>query len=240
VKFHGVRPARGLVALGAVAAVAVGFAAAPARAGIPALELRWSVDGTEYYNDTPPGVDNGNGTYLYDGVLTGGGLMFDYSVLAGPDGRLGLGITTFTNSTPNPVDIVLEAFLPIAPIQGATTVTGSAAFGLTTTPQGGTLASLPDEPAWQASIDGSPVIDLLDPLFITNPGIGSPPVAFESMGPQAGPGDAMDSIGIRVAFSLTPGSAMSMTSVFNVVPAPGSLALLAAGGLVLIRRRRRR
>ena len=52
-KFHGVRPARGLVALGAVAAVAVGFAAAPARAGIPALELRWWVDNVQYYDDTP-------------------------------------------------------------------------------------------------------------------------------------------------------------------------------------------
>jgi hypothetical protein len=221
-------------------ALALGFVSTSARAEIPPLELRWTVNNVLLYDDTPAGSDNGDGTYGYNGLLTDGDLAFHYSVKAGPGGRLGVGVTTFVNTTLESINVVFEAFLPIAPIQGDTTVMGSAAFGLTTSPDGGTLASLVGEPAWRASIDGAPVMDLLDPLEITNPGIGSPPVAFENRGPEAGPQDITDSIAVQVAFSLTPGAAMSMTSVFNVVPEPGSLALLAIAGGALRPRRRRR
>jgi hypothetical protein len=229
---------RGLCALGAVCALTLGFTSTIASGAIPPLEVRWTVDGQVLADYAPAGDDNGNGTYTFEHTLTGSGLDFDYSVQVGPDRRLGVGVTT-ENTLANPVEIVFEAFLPIAPISGDTAVMGSAAFGLTTPPDGGTLASLIGEPAWQAFIDGAPVMDLLDPLEITNPGIGSPPVAFENRGPEAGPADPTDSISVRVAFSLTPGAAMSMTSVFHVIPEPGALALLGVAGLARRRRRRR-
>jgi hypothetical protein len=232
------RPLKGAHALSAAAVLSFGCVSTAAYASIPPVELRWTVDGDVLYDDAPSGVDNGNGTYTYEGQLPGGGLELDYSVQVGPVARMGVGITTFTNATMDPIDVVLEAFLPIAPITGDTTMTGSAAFGLTTPSGGGSLTSLDDGPAWQAFVDEASVMGLLDPLEMINPGIGSLPVVFENRGPVSGPPGAQESIGIKIAFSLAPGSVMSMTSVFDVVPAPSGLALLAAGALVTRRRRR--
>ncbi len=154
-----------------------------------------------------------------------------------PDPLLSLGIT-MTNSTLETINIMVEALLPIDPaLTEGTVIDGSAAFGLTTTKDGGTLASVMGGPAWQAFIDGAAVQDLHVGMDVHNPSLGSSGVD-QDFGPVAGPAQALDSISIKVTFSLTAGASMSLTSVFNVVPAPAGLAVVAAGCLVGRRRRR--
>ena len=78
--------------------------------------------------------------------------------------------------------------------------------------------------------------DLLVGLNITQEGIGSPPGAQEGFFQVAGP-PVLETIGIRISFSLTPGEQMSFTSVFDVVPGPGGL-VLGLFAAALTRRRR--
>ena len=92
-------------------------------------------------------------------------------------------------------------------------------------------------------IDGSPVggaTDLLSGLLMVSSGPGSPPGESGGFIDVDGPA-ALDSIGIRITFSLTPGEQMSFTSVFSVVvPGPAGLAFLALGAVWTRRRRRTR
>ena len=105
---------------------------------------------------------------------------------------------------------------------------------------GGTLAALAGIPFWQGLIDGIAVggaTDLLIGLNMVQEGTGSPNGAQDAFFQIAGP-PALETIGIQVSFSLTPGEQVSFTSVFDVVPGPGGLAV-AVFAVVLTRRRRR-
>ena len=121
---------------------------------------------------------------------------------------------------------------------------GSAAIGLTTDSGGGSVASLAGTPLWQGLIDGSPVGNdaalFFDPFALVNASIGSSSsnANFGIPVPNAGP-PVLNNIGIRISFSLTQLDQASITSVFNVVPAPGAIALLGVAGLTVRRRRRR-
>jgi hypothetical protein len=65
---------------------------------------------------------------------------------------------------------------------------------------------------------------------------GSASVGPESFNPTAGPA-LNTTIGLQFRFTLSAGDTVSFSSLFNVVPAPGAIALLGAAGLVTRRRR---
>ena len=171
--------------------------------------------------------------------------MLEFHLHGDPDPLLS-GNLTVENPFLASVDVVLEVLLPIAPtLGGGTEMSGSAAVGLTTDSGGGMLASLAGIPVWQGIIDGAPVGPaaslFFDPFELANAGLGSAGTAANFGIPFAVPGPlaVVNNIGIKISFSLTQADQASITSGFNVVPAPGGLLLLAVGALSVRRRRRR-
>jgi hypothetical protein len=218
------------------------LAASPAIAGgAPALEVKWTLDGNLILTDLPAGDPAGSG-FRYNGGGSFGSVFMTYSLFGDPDPIVS-GSFTLENMSNATVEVELQVTLPILPsLPDFTVMTGSVAVSMTADLDGGELAALPGIPFWQGMIDGSTVggaTDLLSGLSMFNPGPGSPPGESAGFVGIDGPA-ALDSIGIRISFSLTPGEQMSFTSVFNVVvPGPSGLALLAALGAVRTRRRRR-
>src|SRR5262249_48376598 len=106
-----------------------------------------------------------------------------------------------------------------------------------------TMAAPTGDFVYRALVGGLPVgapLDLLGDPFSINTPIGLPS-AFGpvNVGPVPGPGlAAVDSIGIRHAFALTPQGTATVNSAFILTPEPGVLALLLGGMLPLLRRRR--
>jgi hypothetical protein len=148
------------------------------------------------------------------------------------------------NSFLNSVDVQLEVLLPVAAGGPFTLMAGSAAIGLTTNADGGSLQSLAGLPVWQGLLDGSPAGPAAlfwDPFDMTHTGLGSSSADSNFGLPGGAPGGlVVSTIGIEMNFSLTSLDQASITSVFNVVPipGPGGLVVFAAAGLVIRRRRR--
>ena len=222
--------------------LAVGLGAVRAHAGIPELTLGWWVNDVEIFNGAVTGTGNGAG-FTYQGDIIGGGAWLTYGFTGNPDPLIAanLVVENITNET---IEVRLVVLLPVAPVLPGTGMTGSAGIGLTADPFGGVLMSLPGTPVWQALIDGTPVGPLAsffhDPFMLEiDNGIGSvgESANFGNFIPVAGP-PVLETIGIQVSFSLTPGDQAGLTSVFRVVPAPGGLMVLI--GAALFRRRRRR
>ena len=80
------------------------------------------------------------------------------------------------------------------------------------------------------------VTDLLSNLLLERRDFGS--LKGKGAFLQAPGPEALGEIGVVISFSLTAGEQMSFTSVFNVVPAPGGLAVFGLAALVFRRRRR--
>jgi hypothetical protein len=98
---------------------------------------------------------------------------------------------------------------------------------------------------YNGQIDGVNVFPLLpNPTALNVPFAGGSASITANLGlpgPTVPGPNALTSIGIEQQFSLTPGDPATFTSFFVVqaVPEPGSLGLLAMGGLILLWRRRR-
>ncbi len=224
-----------------IAPLAIALCTSSAIAGVPALEVRWTLDGNVVLTELPDGVP-GNGGFRYNGGASFGSVIMGYSLFGDPD-PLVSGSFTLENMSDQTVEVELQVTLPILPsLPGFTVMTGSVAVGMTADTDGGTLAALDGIAFWQAMIDGTPVggaTALLSDLEMIRVGPGSPPGQSAGFGGIDGP-SALDSIGVRITFSLTAGEQMSFTSVFHVVvPGPGGLVLLAFGALMTRRRSRR-
>ncbi len=225
------------------ALVLISCATGVAGADVPALELKWWVDGALMYDGTPAGTDNGNGFYNYNGWLGGGAdPSLSYNITGNPLLGLVSGNLTVENLTANTIEVTLLLTLPLTKtLPDGTFLRGSAALGLTADDGGGVLGSLESTPVWQALIDGTEVTALFpDPFSITRRDFGSDGADDEFGMPLALPGPpALETIGIEISFSLTPLDQASITSVFGLVPGPTSLLCLA-GGLALCAGRSRR
>ena len=146
---------------------------------------------------------------------------------------------TWTNNTMSVQTYTFSMTLPTifgAPnlIYGATTV-GVIDNGM----DGATLASAPGIAVYQAQIDGVTVGTLFDDPF----SLSAAPMGVNQIGTTFGwnPSNIAinTSMGIVHTFTLTPGDSASFLSRFDVVvPEPATVALLALGGLAVIRRRR--
>lgn len=238
---------RSLKLMMAAAVLVLGSAVSTVSAEVPELQLRWWIDGALAYDSAPAGVDNGNGTYAYNGNFFDAvsGATLTWTLTGDPDPQISGGLAVENPNLPD-IDVILEVILPIAPtLPNGSLLIGSAASTLTSEDGGGTFSSLAGTPIWQALIDGAPVGAsaslFADPYSLAIPGLGSAGdnANFGIPVPIVGPA-ILNSIGIRISFNLTQGDQASMTSVFraDAIPGPGGLALLAIG--VVVRRRRRR
>jgi hypothetical protein len=91
---------------------------------------------------------------------------------------------------------------------------------------------------YSAFIDGNLVRSLGGSAYsYSGAAFGSTQVGPESFDPTAGPA-LNTTIGLQFRFTLSAGDSVSFSSLFNVVPAPGAVALLGAAGCIGSRRRR--
>ncbi len=214
----------------------------------PDLSVMMQVEGGNTWNGSPQGEANGNGTYSFVGQQTTSGWTVDWNMTVDPDPLINAGLVV-TNNTALTQTYTLIATLPIAPpIPGGTLFGGSIQGGITDNVLDGSLATLTTDPVsgdplYYGLIDGVPVLPLYaDPYSVSAPfdqGSASIPAVSAGLpGPTIPGPPAITSIGIQHKFTLTPGDSASFTSVFIVTPEPASLALLAMGGLMMLRRRR--
>jgi hypothetical protein len=91
---------------------------------------------------------------------------------------------------------------------------------------------------YSALIDGNLVRSLGSSAYsYSGAAFGSSQVGPESFDPVVGP--ALNAtIGLQFRFTLSAGDSVSFSSLFNVVPAPGAIALLGAAGCIGSRRLR--
>jgi len=91
---------------------------------------------------------------------------------------------------------------------------------------------------YSAFIDGNLVRSLGGSAYsYSGAAFGSTQVGPESFDPTTGPA-LNTTIGLQFRFTLSAGDSVSFSSLFNVVPAPGAVALLGAAGCIGSRRRR--
>jgi hypothetical protein len=238
--------------------ITLGIGAPAANASVN-LELDWWINGSPAGSYSVSGVDLGGGMYNYSGNLvyidpfTFEMVSLAYNLNGKPDPGAGAssnvlvsGNLAVENLFTSDIDVHLLVALPTAVPFPGSDMAGSAAIGLTTNADGGSLASVPGTTAvWQALTDGTPVGNaaslFFDPFELANSGFGSNSTSgnFGIPDPIDG-GPIANSIGIDINFSLTTLDQASITSVVNavIIPGPGGLVLLAVAGLVARRRRR--
>lgn len=191
--------------------------------GGASLQMNWSANGQSAQTLYPDGTYNETfGWWTYSGSQPGPlGLTLNYSLNASPDGMIS-GNVSINNSTDEPIEVEVVLHHPLsASRSGGSGLAGSAAIGLTTDDDGGTVSAVTGDTMWQAMLDGAPVGGpgsiFSDPYQLHNDGFGSigDNTNFGIPTRIDGP-PAMQSIGVRIGFSLTAHDQMSMTSVFLV------------------------
>ena len=232
----------------ALTAIVFGVASA-AQAGFSDLPNGFDIvityeDGSVWSASNNPGsisdVEQNGDVYDVEGAWSESGLFAaDWNLSFDPDPFISSSFN-LTNTSSTTQDFVVEVFTPATPPVAAPSVMDGSVAGslLDANNTGGATISTVGGSAWyEAIIDGSVVRSLYpDPDAISIPdGVANiPAMAF---GPEAGPA-AMTEIGIRNTFSLSPGDSVQFVSFFEVVPTPGTAAILGLSSLAVIRRRR--
>jgi hypothetical protein len=211
---------------------------------IPVLEVEWG-DGYEWYSGAPGTMEvtpNGNNSFNFTGSYSGPGWDGNWSGTFDIDPIINSGIAITNNTGVTQTYITTFTIPTVGAIMPPSTV--FCGTSVTVTDLGpATVAAPPGDFIFRALVSGAPMgppCDLLPfPFSLTTPD-GLPAVFGPvNVGPAPGPGlAAVDTIGIRHAFTLTPGGTATLNSTFIIVPEPGSLLLLLGGAAALIRRRR--
>lgn len=226
------------------AAMALSLAAAPSvsQAALISMEAGFVGVGTIERASDQIGTleDLGNGTYRWWGEWAPEGLDWEleWDIAFSPNPELTFNNILVTNTSGTTQTFTSTVTMPTtqtfaAPTEMTGTLSGSLING---SGASATLSAVPGSSVYTAFIDGNPVQTLLDdPFSVTTS-------SSDTFGPADfvdEPGPALNtSIGITLEFNLTPGDSASALSSFKVIPEPASLALLGAGGLLLLRRRR--
>lgn len=144
-----------------------------------------------------------------------------------------------TNTTGSTQTFMVNVTSPVVPQAAPTQLSGSIGLTLTngSSPSGATLGSSSPNAVYTALIDGASVQTLFNNPFTLSCAAAfcsnSNNTSFGIPTPISG-GAANTSIGITIQFTLSPGASAGVTSVFNVVPEPATVALVGVGILALV------
>ena len=204
---------------------------------------------TAHWDWSAPIIDTGSG-YKVDDVTYSplGATLRAYNITLESDPFISASVDV-VNNTALTQTYTLIFTMPISPpITPGSRIGGSTQGGLTDANNDGvgTLSTVgPGTALYYGQIDGADVLPLFpDPNSLSVPfagGSASESTSAGLPGPTIAGPSALTSIGIKHQFSLTAGDRATFTSFFIVqaVPEPGSLSLLAVGGLIMAFRRRR-
>ena len=171
----------------------------------------------------------------------------EWVVSADPDPFLHV-VYTITNDSPDTKDFTLKTTLPISPAITGQSLTGGSVSLTVIDSGGGTaeLSSITGVPIYMSLLDNVPHQSLLDPSqsFVTgNYGTTASGIVPEEFGTPIpsliGP-PVLSSIGIELNARLTSGDTATIVATLVVTPEPGTVTLLAIGGVTMLLRRRRR
>ncbi|HUU83154.1 MAG TPA: PEP-CTERM sorting domain-containing protein [Phycisphaerae bacterium] len=194
----------------------------------------------------PAGVDNGDGTWDYDGSLVDpdGHWTVDWDMTVDPDPYVSAGYSVLNTFSTTLIFNVITT-LPVAPMTINPLMGGSTGGSVTDAnfDSIGTAATTNGIAFYEGLIDGAAVLPLHpDPSGWTVPYQGGTAnitaIGAGLPGPTLTAPAVSTDIGIHHQFTLTPGDRVSLTSFFVVVPEPSSLGLLTLGALAVLRRRR--
>ncbi len=143
--------------------------------------------------------------------------------------------------SPEAYNVVATPVAVVPPITPTSLIGGSVSGSVTGGENPGTLSTIAGTPLYTAFIDGEEALTLHDSgswSADANDSSNVPATSEGLPGPSLPGPEVLTDIGLEFNFELTPGTLGSLTGSFVVIPEPASLALLGAGGLLLLRRRR--
>jgi hypothetical protein len=180
---------------------------------------------------------NTDGTVTYDGSASTGGWSLDWDVTVKEDPFID-GIFAVTNTSGSTQNYIINFLLPISPAITPSSLAGASVVGTLTDNNvgGATLGHVLGGAMYSTYLDGVLYDTLLPFDSSVTIGFGSGSTGSDSFGlpglTQPGPA-VLTSMGVQIAFTLTPGDSASFTSRFEVVPVPEPVtALMLGGGLV--------
>lgn len=199
--------------------------------------------------DLMGGVDNGNGTFDYDGSASMEGMWnLTYDLTVDPDPYVSA-VFGFQNMSSVEQTFIVNVTLPITPpVIPSSLIGGSVGGSLTDANFDGvaSVGTVMGSPMYYGEIDGAGVLPIIphDTSYSTSfagQTINIPATNVGLPGPSISGPAANNTIGITHKFTLTPGDKVSFTSFFVVeaIPEPASAGLIAliSGGALFVRRR---
>ncbi len=172
------------------------------------------------------------------GGPSGGWTVESYDMFLDPDPTVSNQMVV-TNNTAVPQDFLVTVVLPVTVTFGPPSlITGSVGGSATDrNGDGVTLNTIGSTAVYTAAIDNVSVRTLLNAPFSTSAGgFGTAPVGPTNFGIPTAESVGVattTNIGITLRFRLSPFDSAALTSVFNVVPEPGTALLLGSGILAL-------
>jgi len=224
---------------------------AASAAAEPTFSIHFGPNASSLSSWAPPDlgdVSNLDGTrsFIGNGPFGGGNFEAAWSVTTDQDPFVD-GVFAITNNSGVVQTFMILFGVPVVPsLAGATS--GASAIGtLTVDGNGGTLGhvtnGLTSYPMFTALVDGNDFMGLLGFDSSATAAFGSVSTGSDSFGlpglSEVVPGGVHDTIGVRLAFTLTDGDSASFTSRFEVVPEPATGLLLGIGVLALAAAHRR-
>jgi hypothetical protein len=186
--------------------------------------------------------NNPTGTFpaLQDARYTGSGSVNGRTEDGVMPAHLGVSMVFTNNTASETLNFIVNYRMPLT-AQYNNGVNWSANLTGTLAGNQANLVTLAGTPLFTAYIDGNAVgSEYPDPFNLF---VGGGTADYDEGPPIAGfAGSATQDIGIRLAFSLTPGDSATFNgniTFTSVVPGPGAAALLGLAGLMTTRRRRR-
>jgi hypothetical protein len=221
--------------------------AIPASAFAGSLTLSIATEGHGTWNTTPSGTPNPDGSMHYVGGWVAGSGMWscNWDLTTSADPFVSAHYS-MTNTTAFPQTYTVTAVQTVSPALLSTFIGGSTGGSVTDANFNGLggLGTVAPTAFYQAYLDATMVLALYPHPYSTTPflfqgdTVNIPNVSAGLPGPSIASGPVLSQISIQHKFTLSAGDSVALTSFFVVTPEPATLAMLAFGSLMIMRKRR--